>query len=138
MTSCRAHSRPRTITSASTSPTRSISPAVSPVTVGGRYNYARLELDNQGEIEDGEEDKLTGTHTYERFNPMAGATYKLSRGLTLYGSYAEANRAPTAAELACADPEAPCLIESFLTADPPLKQVVSKTSSWASGVSWRR
>lgn len=97
------------------------------VTVGGRYNYARIELDNKGEIEDGEEDKLTGTHTYERFNPMAGATYKLVPGLTLYGSYAEANRAPTAAELACADPEAPCLIESFLTADPPLKQVVSKT-----------
>ncbi len=102
------------------------------VTVGGRYNYARLELDNQGEIEDGEEDKLTGTHTYERFNPMAGATYKLSTGLTLYGSYAEANRAPTAAELACADPEDPCLIESFLTADPPLKQVVSKT--WELGL----
>jgi outer membrane receptor protein involved in Fe transport len=97
------------------------------LTVGGRYNYARIELDNQGEIEDGEEDKLTGTHTYERFNPMAGLTYQLARGLTLYGSYAEANRAPTAAELACADPEAPCLIESFLTADPPLKQVVSKT-----------
>ena len=96
-------------------------------TVGGRYNYARLDLENQGEIEDGEEDKLTGTHTYERFNPMTGLTYQLSRGLTLYGSYAEANRAPTAAELACADPEAPCLIESFLTADPPLKQVVSKT-----------
>jgi outer membrane receptor protein involved in Fe transport len=102
------------------------------VTVGGRYNYARLELENKGEIEDGEEDKLTGTHTYERFNPMAGATYKLNQGLTLYGSYAEANRAPTAAELACADPEDPCLIESFLTADPPLKQVVSKT--WELGL----
>jgi outer membrane receptor protein involved in Fe transport len=102
------------------------------LTVGGRYNYARIELDNQGEIEDGEEDKLTGTHTYERFNPMAGATYKLLPGLTLYGSYAEANRAPTAAELACADPEDPCLIESFLTADPPLKQVVSKT--WELGL----
>jgi outer membrane receptor protein involved in Fe transport len=47
--------------------------------------------------------------------------------LTLYGGYSEANRAPTAAELACADPEAPCLIESFLTADPPLNQVVSKS-----------
>jgi outer membrane receptor protein involved in Fe transport len=58
---------------------------------------------------------------------MAGATYLLTDGLTLYGSYAEANRAPTAAELACADPENPCLIESFLTADPPLKQVISRT-----------
>ena len=58
---------------------------------------------------------------------MAGATYKLMPGLTLYGGYSEANRAPTAAELACADPDNPCLIESFLTADPPLKQVVSHT-----------
>jgi iron complex outermembrane recepter protein len=87
------------------------------LTVGGRYNYARIQLeDNTGDAPE-----INGTHTYERFNPMAGATYKLATGLTLYGSYAEANRAPTAAELACADPDNPCLIESFLTADPPLK-----------------
>ncbi len=48
-------------------------------------------------------------------------------GITLYGGYSEANRAPTPAELACADPTNPCLIESFLTDDPPLKQVVSRT-----------
>ncbi len=94
--------------------------------MGGRYNYARLDLQNNNP-EEGEEDKLTGTHTFERFNPMAGATYQMAPGLTLFGSYSEANRAPTAAELACADPEAPCLIESFLTADPPLQQVVNKT-----------
>ena len=58
---------------------------------------------------------------------MAGVTYEIAPGLTVYGGYAEANRAPTPAELACADPVNPCLIESFLTADPPLKQVVSRT-----------
>ena len=36
------------------------------------------------------------------------------------------------AELACADPDNPCLIESFLTGDPPLKQVVSHT--WEAGL----
>jgi iron complex outermembrane recepter protein len=98
------------------------------LTVGGRFNYARIAIQNLNPPDDpDEEDPLTGTHEYYRFNPMAGATYKLAQGLTLYGSYAEANRAPTAAELACADPENPCLIESFLTADPPLKQVVSRT-----------
>jgi len=103
------------------------------VTLGGRWNYARIALKNNGFEpgldDDGDplEDKLTGTHEYYRFNPMAGATYRLLPGLTLYGSYSEANRAPTAAELACADPEDPCIIESFLTADPPLKQVVSHT-----------
>jgi outer membrane receptor protein involved in Fe transport len=56
----------------------------------------------------------------------------LNPGLTLYGSYAEANRAPTPAELACSDPNFPCLLESFLTADPPLDQVVSHT--WELGL----
>ena len=58
---------------------------------------------------------------------MVGGTYKFFPGLSLYSGYSEANRAPTAAELACAEPENPCLIESFLTDDPPLKQVVSHT-----------
>ncbi len=30
-------------------------------------------------IDPSEEDKLTGTHKYYRFNPMAGATYSLCR-----------------------------------------------------------
>lgn len=101
------------------------------ITLGGRWNYARIDLENKADVEP-DEDKLTGTHNFYRFNPMAGATYRIMPGLTLYGSYAEANRAPTAAELACADPEDPCLIESFLTADPPLKQVVSHT--WELGL----
>jgi iron complex outermembrane recepter protein len=96
------------------------------LTLGGRYNYARLGLQNL-DPDPAFPDLLTGTHTYERFNPMGGLTYKIAPGLSIYGSYAEANRAPTAAELACADPVNPCLIESFLTADPPLKQVVSHT-----------
>jgi iron complex outermembrane receptor protein len=96
------------------------------LTLGGRWNCARIDILNENPAPT-EEDKLTGTHKYYRFNPMAGATYLLAPGLTLYGGYSEANRAPTAAELACADPDAPCLIESFLTADPPLKQVVSRT-----------
>ena len=93
------------------------------VTAGGRYNFARLTLEDQT----GEDPFLNGSHTFQRFNPMGGATYQLSKGLSFYGSYAEANRAPTPAELACADPENPCLIESFLTGDPPLEQVVSRT-----------
>lgn len=93
------------------------------VTVGGRYNFARIKLEDV----DGNNPEVNGDNRYYRFNPMAGATYLLTEGVTLYGSYAEANRAPTAAELACADPDNPCLIESFLTADPPLNQVVSQT-----------
>lgn len=93
------------------------------LTVGGRYNYARIQLTDLT----GEFDELNTTNKYERFNPVVGGTYQLLDGITLYGGYSEANRAPTAAELGCAEPDNPCLIESFLTDDPPLDQVVSHT-----------
>jgi iron complex outermembrane recepter protein len=98
------------------------------LTVGGRYNYARIQIENTGSPDN---DELNGVNHYHRFNPSAGLTYAFSPELNWYGGYSEANRAPTAAELACADPENPCLIESFLTADPHLKQVVSHT--WEAG-----
>ena len=99
------------------------------LTVGGRYNWARIQIKNTSGEED--DDILNGTNHYSRFNPSAGLTYAFSPALNWYGGYSEANRAPVAAELACADPENPCLIESFLTADPHLKQVVSNT--WETG-----
>ncbi|MBS0240196.1 MAG: TonB-dependent receptor [Proteobacteria bacterium] len=98
------------------------------LTVGGRYNYARIQIENTG---DAENDSLNGTNKYSRFNPSAGLTYTFNPALNWYGGYSEANRAPTAAEIACSDPDNPCLIESFLTSDPPLKQVVSRT--WETG-----
>src|SRR5690606_28993198 len=69
-------------------------------------------------------------------NPAGGATYKLTPGMSLYGGYSEANRAPVAAEIACSDPNNPCLIESFLVSDPHLKQVVGHT--WETGVRGER
>jgi outer membrane receptor protein involved in Fe transport len=97
-------------------------------TVGGRYNHAEIiTKDLTGNLPG-----LDATNVYERFNPAAGLTYQLSPTLSLYGGYSEANRAPVAAELSCSDPEAPCLIESFLASDPPLDQVVAKT--WETGV----
>ncbi len=94
------------------------------LTVGGRYNHATITLnDNTGEFPE-----LNVTNKYERFNPMAGANYKLAPGLSVYGGYSESNRAPTPAELGCAEPDAPCLVEGFLTDDPPLDQVVGHTA----------
>jgi outer membrane receptor protein involved in Fe transport len=58
---------------------------------------------------------------------MVGATYKLAPGASFYTGYSESNRAPTPAELSCADPLRPCLLENFLVSDPPLKQVVGRT-----------
>ena len=91
------------------------------VTGGGRFNFARIKLEDQLGID------LNGSHDFSRFNPVIGATYKIMPNLTAYAGYSEANRAPTPAELGCADPLRPCLLDNFLVADPPLKQVISRT-----------
>jgi iron complex outermembrane receptor protein len=91
------------------------------ITGGGRFNVARIALQDQiGSA-------LNGGDTYTRFNPLIGATYKITPELTAYAGYSEANRTPTPLELGCADPAHPCIIAAFLVSDPPLKQVVSHT-----------
>jgi outer membrane receptor protein involved in Fe transport len=92
------------------------------ITGGGRFNDARIALQDQIGT------ALNGNETFDRFNPIIGGTYKITPELTAYAGYSEANRAPTPLELGCADPAHPCIIASFLVADPPLKQVVSRTA----------
>jgi iron complex outermembrane receptor protein len=91
------------------------------VTAGARFNIAQIALTDQL----GNDPALNGSHGYNHFNPMIGATYKLTPNLTLYGDYAIANRAPTPLELGCSDPTRPCLIDNALVGDPPLRQVVT-------------
>jgi iron complex outermembrane receptor protein len=73
------------------------------------------------------------TDTFDVTDPLSVTVtgrYNIARvdlALTVYGSYAINNRAPTASELECANPAAPCLLPTDLASDPPLKQVVSKT-----------
>ncbi len=93
------------------------------VTAGGRYNDARISLQDLS----GTSPLLNGNSTYDRFNPIIGGTYRITSDLTAYAGYSEANRAPTPLELGCADPNNPCIIASFLVSDPALKQVVSHT-----------
>jgi iron complex outermembrane recepter protein len=92
------------------------------VTVNGRYNIAKVDLaDRNG-------DALNGNNRFTHFDPSAGVTYQVIPALTVYGSYAINNRTPTASELECANPAAPCLLPTNLASDPPLNQVVSKTA----------
>jgi outer membrane receptor protein involved in Fe transport len=91
------------------------------VTAGGRFNNAQIALEDQIGT------ALNGRETFNRFNPIIGATYKITSDVTAYAGYSEANRAPTPLELGCADPARPCIIAAFLVSDPPLKQVVSRT-----------
>jgi iron complex outermembrane receptor protein len=91
------------------------------LTVSGRFNFAEVDLQDQGGGD------LTGNHAYARFNPSVGATYKVADWVTGYASYAEANRAPTPAELSCAGPQNSCSLANFFVGDPDLKQVVAHT-----------
>ncbi len=93
------------------------------VTAGARFNVARITLMDAL----GNDPLLNGNHDYSHFNPMAGATYKLTPNLTLYGDYAIGNRAPTPLELGCSDPQRPCLLDNSLVGDPDLQQVVTYT-----------
>jgi iron complex outermembrane recepter protein len=93
------------------------------VTAGARFNMAQINLQDMS----GESPQLTGDNYYQHLNPMIGATYKITPNVTAYADYAIANRTPTPLELGCSSPVNPCMIDTFLVADPPLKQVVSYT-----------
>jgi len=97
------------------------------LTLGARYN--RIEIDISGTSEGGGQDlNETGEkHVFKRFNPSVGLTYAIEDNLSVYGSYSESNRAPTASELTCAEPTSPCAYPNAFLADPPLDDVVAKT-----------
>ena len=91
------------------------------LTVSGRYNDARIAiLDRLGS-------SLNGTHTFSRFNPAVGLVVETGDVVALFGRYAESNRAPTAAELSCADPDEPCRVPNAFISDPPLEQAVARS-----------
>ncbi|MDD5267731.1 MAG: TonB-dependent receptor [Methylococcales bacterium] len=79
---------------------------------------------------------LNGNNVYARVNPSAGFTFNPLdafsldtplKEFTTYFNYNEGFRAPTAVELSCADPNAPCTLPNSFVSDPPLQAVVSKT-----------
>ena len=88
---------------------------------GGRYNVANITLQDQLGT------ALNGGGDFTRFNPMVGATFKITPEITAYAGYSEANRAPTPLELGCADPVHPCILATFLVADPSLQQIIART-----------
>jgi len=71
--------------------------------------------------------RLNGRHTFARFNPSAGLTYRFSPQLSVYGNYSESTRMPSPMELSCADPQAPCKLPNSFLSDPALHQVVANT-----------
>ena len=59
--------------------------------------------------------------------PPLGLSYQPRPWLGGYFGYSESSRAPTAIELTCASPTAPCRLPNAFVADPPLNQVVART-----------
>ena len=91
------------------------------VTLAGRWNWTKIEMkDQQGTA-------LNGNHVFQRFNPSVGVVWRAMDLLQLYGNYSQSSRAPTAAELGCADPAEPCRLPNAFLADPPLEQVRNRS-----------
>ena len=91
------------------------------LTVSGRFNDLRIDIiDKLGT-------SLNGQHPFSRFNPGAGAVYQIDDTISVFGRYTESSRAPTAAELSCADPSEPCRVPNAFVSDPPLDQTVAQS-----------
>ncbi|QSN65162.1 TonB-dependent receptor (plasmid) [Caballeronia sp. M1242] len=93
------------------------------MTLAGRYNWSKATIGD----ESGVQPLLDGKHTFSRFNPAIGFNWNPTSWLTAYATYNEGMRSPTAIELACADPNAPCSLPNDFIADPDLKPVISRT-----------
>ncbi|HJV61052.1 MAG TPA: TonB-dependent receptor [Albitalea sp.] len=116
-----ARTRQRTL-SAYASDTLAISPRWS-ATASARHDDARLVIRDAG----GADPALDGDHGFRRTNLGFGLSFHPSSEFTAFASYSEGMRAPTAMELTCADPDAPCKLPNSFVADPPLKKVVART-----------
>ena len=127
-TACRS-TRASTSTAASTPAASTLTDTLSGkswnFTLSGRYNHTTV--DNRDRIRPSGADSLTGSHTFDRFNPAVGVTYSPVGSVNLYFSYSEGSRAPTSVELGCANPDQPCKLPNAMAGDPPLDQVVART-----------
>lgn len=95
------------------------------INIASRYNHANIHMKDQIETGEG---SLNGNHNFNRFNPAISVNYLFSLKYALKVSYSESSRTPSPAELSCADENDPCKLPNGFVADPPLEQVVAKTT----------
>jgi outer membrane receptor protein involved in Fe transport len=93
------------------------------LSLSGRYNAARVATRDLT----GDAPAVDGENSFRRFNPAAGLTWMPSAQVNAFAGINQGTRVPTAVELTCADPAAPCTLPNIFVADPPLKQVVATT-----------
>jgi outer membrane receptor protein involved in Fe transport len=92
-------------------------------TLSASHNVAHVQIADRT----GTQPALDGRHRFSRLLPAAGVAYAPRTGESYYTNASWGMRAPTAIELTCADPNAPCRLPSVFLADPPLKPVLSRT-----------
>jgi iron complex outermembrane recepter protein len=80
---------------------------------------------------------LNGDHSFTRLDPAAGFTRRLGTAWTLFGNVGISSRVPTPVELTCANPEDPCRLPNAFASDPPLDEVVARTTELGARGSWR-
>ncbi|MDP7174085.1 MAG: TonB-dependent receptor [Alphaproteobacteria bacterium] len=98
------------------------------VMLAGRFNRTSSDTSDEFVYDAVRAGSLQSSSIFSRFNPAVGFTYAVEPlNSTVYGSAGENTRAPTPAELGCADPNAPCRFPNAFLSDPPLDQVVSRT-----------
>jgi iron complex outermembrane recepter protein len=93
------------------------------VTVAGRFQHVSIKIRDRS----GMNPDLNGDHSFNHVSPAAGFTYQPLAALTAFFNFSEGFRAPTPAELTCADPAAPCRLPNAFVADPPLDPVIART-----------
>lgn len=92
-------------------------------TLSAGYNTTQVRIADRT----GTQPALDGRHRFSRMLPAAGLAYAPRAGESFYANASRGMRAPTAIELTCADPDAPCRLPSVFLADPPLRPVLSHT-----------
>lgn len=85
------------------------------------FNHSNLVLDDQLGT------ALNGEHTFSNISGGLSAYYLLNKHWMLQSTVNSTTRNPTAVEVSCADPEAPCRLPNAFLSDPPLETVRATT-----------
>jgi len=93
------------------------------ITVAGRFQHVSIKIRDRSDVNPA----LSGDHSFDHVSPALGITYQPVSALTAFFNFSEGFRAPTPAELTCADPAAPCRLPNAFVADPPLDPVIART-----------
>lgn len=91
------------------------------IQLSGAYNHSNLDLEDQIGTE------LNGSHRFSNFSGALGFYYLIRKNWMIHGTINTTTRNPTAVEVSCADPDAPCRLPNAFLSDPPLETVRAST-----------